>query len=143
MNNVNNRIANTDGFTESHEDERRLSPGNHRGRGKRSMTMCSCRTKALHETEGDENFGIIKMMDKEGNSPPEDTIECIKVWFHDRQGQFKTMVERSNFWFRNGQLCKQFFKENGMNWKHWKRTKEARTLELRLLLNSQAEDDDM
>ena len=52
-------------------------------------------------------------------------------------------VERSNFWLQNGQLCKQFCKDNNTNLKHWKRTKEAQTLELRLLLNSQAEDDDM
>ena len=53
------------------------------------------------------------------------------------------MVERSNFWFQNGQLHKQFCEENNANWKHWKRIKEAWTLNLRLSLNSQAKDDNM
>ena len=83
---MNNRIVNADGFTELHKNERRLNPSNHRGRGKRSITTHSHGTKALHETKGDKHFGITKMMDEEGNSPPKDTIECIEAWFNDEQG---------------------------------------------------------
>ena len=74
MNNVSNRIISTDRFKDSHEEERKVRCGVHE-----TMTTCLCGTKALHETNGEDNFGIIKMMDEKGTSPPQGTVECVMV----------------------------------------------------------------
>ena len=74
-NNVNNRIIDIDNLTESHKEERRI--GNI-VMNKTMMTHCHG-TKALHKINRRENFGIICMMDNDGDSPPKGTIKLIQV----------------------------------------------------------------
>ena len=68
----------------------------------------------LCETHGQENFGVVEMIDGDGNAPPRGTIECVKVWFMDTRGQFKMEIRREDFWFRNGILCGKFCNDNNV-----------------------------
>ena len=129
---MNNGIMVMDNPLESHEDGRRIGDESI----EETVMMCRCGSRALHEMRGSDNFGIIDVLDKCGDSRPQGTIKTMKVWCNDGQSRFDLEVSGEDFWFRNGAMCESFCGENGINPKHWKRTEEARTHKSRKSTNA-------
>ena len=131
---MNNGITMMDDPPESHEDGRRIGDVNIN----ETVTTHHHGSRALHETRGGrDNFSIIGMMDKHGNSKKEGIIKMTQVWHNDRQSRFQLEASGKDFWLRNATTCERFCGRNRINPKHWKRTEEAGTHKLRNLTNTQ------
>ena len=118
---MNNRIIDVKIIPDSHKEERRIQ-----SRSKiDAMTTHCCGTGALHEINGRENFGIIHMLDGEGNITPEGKIEMTHAWHRDGRSKLEMRMHQEDFWFRNVKLCVECCEEKKINLKHWKRTREA------------------
>ena len=78
-----------------------------------------------HKIKGAENCGIIEMIDRDRNSPLRAMIEHTNAWFRDGTERHEMKISGKKFWFRNGQLCKDFCQENNKCAEFWKKTDEA------------------
>ena len=123
---MNNGIIVIDGVTKSHKDGRRIGDV----LVQNTMTTHCHGSKALHETRGRENFEIEEMLDACRNSMPTGKIEMVSVWHKDGPNKFHVNLSGEDFWFRNGAICEEFCKDEGINPKFWKRTDEARNCKL-------------
>ena len=92
---MNNRIIDVKNIPDSHKEGRRIQ-----SRSKIDvMTTHHRGTGALCGINGRENFGIIHMVDGEGNMTPEGKIEMTHVWHRDGRSKLEMRMHREDFWF--------------------------------------------
>ena len=84
---------------------------------------------------GSKKFGIMEMIDTDGNKPQRRKVAHVKVWFKDGRECHKMKISGSNFWFWNRETCRAFCMCNNVNTEHWKKTHEEPTFGFVELLN--------
>ena len=73
---MNNKIINMKDIPDSHEEGKRILTT-----AKQDTMTTHCRgTGVAHETKGKENFKIVHMSDRNGNTVPEGKIEKTHIW---------------------------------------------------------------
>ena len=94
-NNMENRIVNVEDIPASCKEGRRI-----RNVMINEMMTTHCHgSKAPHRIKGRNDFEIVHMMDKHGDSPPNSKIELTQVWHGDGKNKFEVTLEREDFWF--------------------------------------------
>ena len=85
---MNNRIIDVKNIPDSCKEGRRTQLMTKED----AMTTHHRGTGAMHEINGRDNFGIVHMLDGEGNTTPEGKIEMTHMWHRD--GKSKLEVRR-------------------------------------------------